>query len=168
MTAQIDDEWLAHHLPVMRQLKKPTLPQSVILELAKTAELMPTGRRRLIAAITAEKAAIKATQMQNRLGSVLARENTAKRKLENRRKFILGDLALAEAQRDPQFHRALILIVRAHVTDARDLAALAALIEEPSVASSAEAQPALPAASTSRPARSRKPTQQSPSPEPKG
>ncbi|MET3762154.1 hypothetical protein [Sphingomonas sp. UYEF23] len=168
MTAQIDVEWLAHHLPAMRQLKKPTLPQSVILELAKTAELMPTDRRLLIAAITAEKAAIKATQMQNRLGSVLARENTAKRKLENRRKFILGDLALAEAHRDPQFHRALVSIIRAHVTDARDLAALATLIDEPFAASNTEAQPAFPAGNTSRRARPQRPAQQSPSPEPKG
>ncbi|MGY2737060.1 hypothetical protein [Sphingomonas sp. UYP23] len=47
MTAQIEAEWLAHRLSTMRRLKKPTLPQSIILELAELAELMPTDRRRL-------------------------------------------------------------------------------------------------------------------------
>ena len=129
MKNQTDLEWLAHYVPAMRAVKKPTLPQSIILELAGKADLNAARKRRLATAIKAEKAWIKASQAQNRLGAIVARASTEKRKLETRRKFIVGNLALAEARRNPEFHRLLVSIVKIHITEPRDLAALAPLIE---------------------------------------
>lgn len=152
MTRKTEAQWLEDRLAVIRKLKKPSRAQSVILELAGRQDLSASDRRRFAAAVTAEKASVKASQAQARVDAIFARSDTADRKRRDRCNFILGSLATDLARTDAAFRSLLLAGIDREITEPRDLASLAPLLDE------LRALPALPVVSRPRkPARQQDP-----------